>query len=91
MAEALPEDVGAQPSLAGGQEGFHRRLEPGQIQEDVFGLTQHGRLAVERAAGLAQGRGVEELAATVALVSARRGIAAGRACTLDVTVWQEAA
>ena len=63
----------------------------GQVEEEVLGLDELRRLAVDLAARVDQLVGVELVAAVVALVAARLGEAADRAGALDVAVGQRAA
>ena len=68
-----------------------RAGEGGQVEEVVLGLDELRRLAVDLAPGLDQVGGVELVAAVVALVPARVGVAADRTGALDVAVGQRTA
>ncbi len=61
-----------------------------QVEEEVLGLDELRRLAVDLAARVDQLVGVELVAAVVALVAARLGEGADRAGALDVAVGQRA-
>ena len=63
----------------------------GQVEEEVLGLDELRRLAVDLAARVDQVGRVELVAAVVALVAARVGVPADRAGALDVAVGQRAA
>ena len=73
------------------QPGAERLGERRQVEEEVLGLDELRRLAVDPAARVDQVDGVELVAAVVALVAAGAVVAADRAGALDVAVGQGAA
>ncbi len=86
------DDVG--PPRAAGlalvQPGPERLGQRRQVEEEVLGLDELRRLAVDARARLLQVGGVELVAAVVALVAAGLVVAADRAGALDVAVGQGA-
>ena len=95
LEEVLGEldDVGAPRArrLAAVEPLPERAGERRQVEEEVLGLDELGRLAVDLAARVDQLVGVELVAAVVALVAARLGEGADGAGALDVAVGQGAA
>ena len=79
------------PVGAFGQPGTERIGQRRQVEEEVLGLDEVRRLAVDAARRVDQVGRVELVAAVVALVAARTVVAADRAGALDVPVGQGAA
>src|SRR5690606_31925305 len=90
QVEREVEHVGA-PAVAR-TEPFTKRLgKRRQVQEEVLGLDELGRLAVDLRDGVDEVDCIELVAALVALVSASAVVAADRTRALDVAVGERAA